>query len=86
MRRARLPRATPRSHRSARWKIENENFNCLSRQGYYLNHYFEHGRDVLANLLAVLDLLTLAFRGVFDSLHGLWRKLHEPARHSARLL
>ena len=32
----------------ARWKIENETFNCLSCQGYHLKHNFGHGSDGLA--------------------------------------
>ena len=50
----------------ARWKIENETFNCLSRQGYHLKHNFGHGQAGLANLLA------FAFHSVLDCLRGLW--------------
>ena len=56
----------------ARWKIENESFNCLSRQGYHWKHNFGHGSDGLANLLAVLNLLAFAFHSVLDCLRGLW--------------
>ena len=58
----------------ARWKIENETFNCLSRQGYHLKHNFGHGSDGLANLLAVLNLLAFAFHSVLDCLRGLWHQ------------
>ena len=58
----------------ARWKIENETYNCLSRQGYHLKHNFGHGQAGLANLLAVLNLLAFAFHSVLDSLRGLWRQ------------
>ena len=58
----------------SRWKIENENFNCLARQGYNLKHNFGHGSDGLANLLAVLNLLAFAFHSVLDSLRGLWHQ------------
>ena len=58
----------------ARWKIENEVFNCLSNQGYHLKHNFGHGSDGLANLLVVLNLLAFAFHSVLDSLRGLWRR------------
>ena len=61
----------------ARWKIENETFNCLSRQGYHLKHNFGHGSDGLANLLAVTNLLAFAFHSVLDSLSGLWRQLRD---------
>ncbi len=46
--------------------IENETFNCLSRQGYHLKHNFGHGQAGLANLLA------FAFHSVLDCLRGLW--------------
>ena len=61
----------------ARWKIENETFNCLSRQGYHLKHNFGHGSDGLANLLAVINLLAFAFHSVLDCLQGLWRQLRD---------
>lgn len=32
----------------ARWKIENEHFNCMARYGYNLKHNFGHGRTGLA--------------------------------------
>ena len=68
--------AIARAGRS-RWKIENENFNCLSRHGYNLKHNFGHGSDGLANLLAVINLLAFAFHSVLDCLQGLWRQLRE---------
>ena len=58
----------------ARWKIENESFNCLSRHGYHSKHNFAHGSDGLANLLVVLNLLACAFHSVLDCLRGLWRQ------------
>ena len=61
----------------ARWKVENETFNCLTRQGYHLKHNFGHGSAGLANLLAVLNLLAFACHSVLDSLRGLWRQLRD---------
>ena len=58
----------------ARWKIENETFNCLARQGYHLKHNFGHGQAGLANLLAAINLLAFAFHSVLDCLRGLWRQ------------
>ena len=58
----------------ARWKIENETYNCLSRQGYHLKHNFGHGSEGLANLLVVLNLLAFAFHSVLDSLSGVWQQ------------
>ena len=58
----------------ARWKVENETYNCLTRQGYSLKHNFGHGQDGLANLLTVLNLLAFAFHSVLDCLSDLWRR------------
>ena len=57
--------------------IENENFNCLSCQGYHLKHNFGHGSHGLANLLALINLLAFASHSVLNCLHGLWRQLRE---------
>jgi hypothetical protein len=45
----------------ARWKIENETFNVLKTGGYNLEHSFGHGKETLANVLVVLNLLAFAF-------------------------
>ena len=58
----------------ARWKIENEQFNCLARQGYNLKHNFGHGRQGLANLLATLNLFAFALHAVLDCVSDLWRQ------------
>ena len=44
----------------ARWKIENETFNVLKCGGYNLEHNFGHGKDTLASVLVVLNLLAFA--------------------------
>jgi hypothetical protein len=46
----------------ARWKIENETFNMLKTNGYNLEHNFGHGKETLASVLVVLNLLAFAFR------------------------
>src|SRR3954452_5649184 len=43
----------------ARWKIENETFNTLKNQGYYLEHNYGHGERNLSVVLA--SLMMLAF-------------------------
>jgi len=45
----------------SRWKIENETFNVLKTGGYNLEHNFGHGRETLASVLVVLNLLAFAF-------------------------
>jgi hypothetical protein len=41
----------------ARWKIENETFNTLKNQGYYLEHNYGHGQQYLASVFAYLTML-----------------------------
>jgi hypothetical protein len=48
----------------ARWKIENETFNVLKCGGYHLEHNFGHGKDTLASVLVVLNLLAFAYHTV----------------------
>ena len=50
----------------ARWKIENETFNVPKTHGYNLEHSFGHGKQNLAALLVVLNLLAFAFHTVCD--------------------
>ena len=63
----------------ARWKVENEAFNCLTCQGYNLKHNFGHGSRGLANLLATLNLLAFALHTLLDCLPGLWRQCRDDA-------
>jgi hypothetical protein len=42
-------------------KIENETFNVLKTGGYNLEHNFGHGKETLASVLVVLNLLAFAF-------------------------
>lgn len=41
----------------ARWKIENETFNTLKKQGYNFEHNYGHGKKNLANNMAMLMML-----------------------------
>ena len=63
----------------ARWKIENEAFNCLSRQGYSLKHNFGHGKSGLANVLATLNLFAFLLHSALDCLSDLWRQCRDKA-------
>lgn len=57
----------------ARWKIENETFNVLKTGGCNLEHSFRHGKQNLAALLVVLNLLAFAFHTVCDLADDRWR-------------
>ena len=50
----------------ARWKIENETFNVLKQHGHHLEHNFGHGKDTLASVLVVLNLLAFALHAACD--------------------
>ncbi len=58
----------------ARWKIENECFNCIARHGQNFKHNFGHGKNGLANLLATLNLLAFALHTMLDQVKGLWKQ------------
>src|SRR5690349_11756602 len=57
----------------ARWKIENETFNVLKCGGYNLAHNFGHGKDTLASVLVVLNLLAFAYHTVASLAVLAWR-------------
>ena len=68
----------------ARWKIENEKFNELKNNGYNLSHNFGHGKQTLASMLVVLNLLAFAFHAVCDFVEQAWQ--HARTRlHSRRM-
>ena len=57
----------------ARWKIENETFNVLKCGGYNLEHNFGHGKDTLASVLVVLNLLAFAYHTVASLAVSAWQ-------------
>jgi hypothetical protein len=69
----------------ARWKIENETFNVLKNSGYNLEHNFGHGKETLASLLVVLNLLAFAMHNACDLLEYRWQKARESVGARSRL-
>ena len=61
----------------ARWKIENETFNVLKQHGYHLEHNFGHGKDTLASVLVVLNLLAFALHAACDLAENLWQQARQ---------
>jgi hypothetical protein len=57
----------------ARWKIENETFNVLKCGGHNLAHNFGHGKDTLASVLVLLNLLAFACHTVAALAVLAWR-------------
>jgi hypothetical protein len=66
-------RATLATAGRARWKIENETFNVLKTKGYNLEHNFGHGKQHLATVLAILNLLAFACHTVCELGDRAWR-------------
>ena len=64
----------------ARWKIENETFNTLKNQGYYLEHNFGHGKQYLATVFGKLTFLAF----LVDQLQELGCELFRKAVRSRR--
>ena len=61
----------------ARWKIENETFNVLKQHGYHLEHNFGHGKDTLAAVLVVLNLLAFGLHAACELAEDLWRQARQ---------
>ncbi len=59
----------------ARWKVENENNNVLKTKGYHLEHNFGHGKQHLAAVLVLLNLLAFLFHTVFELLDTTYQLL-----------
>jgi hypothetical protein len=58
-----------------RWKSENENNNVLKNYGYHLEHNFGHGRQHLALVLVLLNLLAFLFHTVLDLCDAPYRRV-----------
>lgn len=69
----------------ARWKIENETFNVLKTGGYHLEHNFGHGKETLASLLVVLNLLAFAMHNACDLAERQWQRARERLKARTRL-
>ena len=69
----------------ARWKIENETFNVLKTGGYHLEHNFGHGKETLASLLVVLNLLAFAMHNACDLAEVQWQQARERLKARPRL-
>jgi len=57
----------------SRWKIENECFNTLKNQGYYLEHNYGHGEKNLSYNFYLLTLLAFYFHQIFELTDKLYK-------------
>lgn len=56
-----------------RWKIENECFNTLKNQGYYIDHNYGHGKQYLSYNMYLLTLLAFYFHQIFKLTDGAYQ-------------
>ena len=56
-----------------RWKVENEGFNTLKNQGYYIDHNYGHGSSHLCFNFYVLTLLAFEFHQIFELTASLYQ-------------
>ena len=56
-----------------RWKIENECFNTLKNQGYYIEHNYGHGKQCLSYNMYLLTLLAFYFHQIFELTDGAYQ-------------
>jgi hypothetical protein len=56
-----------------RWKIENECFNTLKNQGYYIEHNYGHGKNNLSYNMYLLTLLAFYFHQIFELTDGVYQ-------------
>ena len=58
-----------------RWKIENEGINILKTKGYHVEHNFGHGKQYLAQVFLVLNLLAFLLHTALALTDELYRFL-----------
>lgn len=58
----------------SRWKIENETFNVVKNGGYNLEHNFGHGKETLAAILVVINLLAFCMHAACRLTSSLWQE------------
>lgn len=67
-----------------RWKVENECFNTLKNQGYFLDHNYGHGEKNLCFNFYLLTLLAFYFHQIFEltcAIYQACRKKFGSKRH-----
>lgn len=62
-----------------RWKIENESFNVLKKNGYNLEHNFGHGKNNLSSILVVLNLIAFLIHGACELIEPVWQEARQKA-------
>lgn len=60
-----------------RWKIENEGINVLKTKGYHVEHNFGHGKQFLAQVFLVLNLLAFLLHTALELIDDLVKFLRQ---------
>ena len=60
-----------------RWKIENEGFNTLKNQGYNFERNYGHGKQNLANVLAIFNLLAYSFHTLSEFFEKKYKQIRD---------
>ena len=60
-----------------RWKIENENNNVLKNYGYHLEHNYGHGKQYLAAILVMLNLLAFLLHTILDLTDSQYQRIRQ---------
>jgi hypothetical protein len=60
-----------------RWKIENEVFNTLKNQGYFIEHNYGHGKKCLSMNFFLLNLLAFFMHQIFELTDTLYQQLRK---------
>jgi hypothetical protein len=66
----------------ARWKIENECFNTLKNQGYYIEHNYGHGQKNLSFNFLILTLIAFFIHQIDELTDSLYQECR--ARHGSK--
>jgi DDE_Tnp_1-associated len=60
-----------------RWKVENECFNTLKNQGYYLEHNYGHGKEHLSFNFLLLTLFAFYCHQIAELTDGLYQAVRK---------
>ena len=69
----------------ARWKVENNTFKAL-KDGYHFEHSSGHGKETLASLLAIFNLIAFLMQSAAGPVCENWRKARAKTAARYRLL
>lgn len=60
-----------------RWKVENECFNTLKNQGYYIEHNYGHGKKNLSFNFLLMTILAFFTHQIFELTDGIFQEARQ---------